>query len=239
MLSDVETRYSQTEREALAVVWSCEHFDIYVRGSSFTVVTDHKPLEHIWKKTNPPLRIARWALRLQPYDLTVVYRPGKEKPADYMSRHPVKQNVPSSREEKIAEEYVDFISQTSVPNAIVLEEVQAATKEDKALQIVIEMCASGHWHKRDKNDIDPNTLRQFQSIRDELTVNRNGNVLLRNTRIVIPASLQARAIQLAHEGHQGISKTKALIRRKVWFPGIDTAVEDAVRHCIPCQVNTN
>ena len=116
-------------------MWSCEHFDIYVRGSSFTVVTDHKPLEHIWKKTNPPLRIARWALRLQPYDLTVVYRPGKDKPADYMSRHPVKQNVPSSREEKIAEEYVDFISQTSVPNAIVLEEVQAATKEDKALKL--------------------------------------------------------------------------------------------------------
>ena len=101
------------------------------------------------------------------------------------------------------------------------------------------MCASGHWHKRDKNDIDPNTLRQFYGIRDELTVNCNGNVLLRNTRIVIPASLQARAIQLAHEGHQGISKTKALVRSKVWFLGIDTAVEDAVRHCIPCQANTN
>ena len=39
-LSDVESRYSETERKALAVIWACEHFDIYVSGSSFTVVTD-------------------------------------------------------------------------------------------------------------------------------------------------------------------------------------------------------
>ena len=29
-LSDVERRYSQTEREALAVVWACEHFHLYL-----------------------------------------------------------------------------------------------------------------------------------------------------------------------------------------------------------------
>ena len=29
-LSDVERRYSQTEREALAIVWSCEHFHLYI-----------------------------------------------------------------------------------------------------------------------------------------------------------------------------------------------------------------
>ena len=57
-LSDVESRYSQTEWEALAVVWAYGHFDIYVRGSSFTAVTDHKPLVHIWSKPHPPLRIA-------------------------------------------------------------------------------------------------------------------------------------------------------------------------------------
>jgi len=45
-LSDVESRYSQTEREALAVVWGCEHFNMYVNGAKhFTVTTDHKPLE--------------------------------------------------------------------------------------------------------------------------------------------------------------------------------------------------
>ena len=32
-LIDVETRYSQTEREALAVVWACEHFDLFIEAS--------------------------------------------------------------------------------------------------------------------------------------------------------------------------------------------------------------
>ena len=31
-LSDVESRYSQTEREALGVVWACEHFNQYLQG---------------------------------------------------------------------------------------------------------------------------------------------------------------------------------------------------------------
>ena len=62
-LTYTESRYSQTEREALAVVWGCEHYDMYVRGSPhFTVITDHKDLEIIFQKERPPLRIERWSL---------------------------------------------------------------------------------------------------------------------------------------------------------------------------------
>ena len=48
--SDVETHYSQTEREVLAVVWACEHLDKFINGApQFTVISDLKPLETIWK----------------------------------------------------------------------------------------------------------------------------------------------------------------------------------------------
>ena len=86
-LTSVEQRYSQTEREALAVVWACEHFNIYVSGAPFAVVNDHRPLLTIWDKPSPATRIARWALRLQPYAITLQYKPGKDNPADFMSRH--------------------------------------------------------------------------------------------------------------------------------------------------------
>ena len=49
VLSDVESRYSQTEREVFAVVWGVEHFHLYVYGAQFSVVTDHKPLIGIFK----------------------------------------------------------------------------------------------------------------------------------------------------------------------------------------------
>ena len=65
--SPVEQRYSQTEREALAIRWACERLRVYLAGPRFKVVTDHKPLEAIFSnsKSKPPGRIARWSMYLQ------------------------------------------------------------------------------------------------------------------------------------------------------------------------------
>ena len=40
-LTGFEQRYSQTEKEALGVVWACERFHVYVYGMKFIVETDH------------------------------------------------------------------------------------------------------------------------------------------------------------------------------------------------------
>ena len=56
-------------------------------------------------------------------------------------------------------------------------------------------------------------------MKNELTSTTDG-VILRGTRIVIPSSLQQRAIDIAHETHLGIEKTKSLIREKIWFPQV-------------------
>ena len=34
-LTEVESRYSQTEKEALAIVWACKHFYSYLYGTEF------------------------------------------------------------------------------------------------------------------------------------------------------------------------------------------------------------
>ena len=47
-LSQVERRYSQTEKEALALVWACEGFYVYLYGADFELVSDCKPLEFIF-----------------------------------------------------------------------------------------------------------------------------------------------------------------------------------------------
>lgn len=47
-LPDVEKRYAQTEKEALALVWALERFHFYLFGRTFDLITDHKPLEVIF-----------------------------------------------------------------------------------------------------------------------------------------------------------------------------------------------
>ena len=66
----------------------------------------------------------------------------------------------------------------------------------------------------------------------------DGNIVLHGNRIVIPVALQKRVIELAHEGHQGLAKTRSLVRSKVWFPKMDTAVDQVVKRCFPCQIAT-
>ncbi|CAB4031804.1 Hypothetical predicted protein [Paramuricea clavata] len=77
-LSSVESRYSQTEREILAVIWAIEHYHLYLYGAKFAIITDHKPLLGIFKSQKPTsARIDRWNLRLMPYDCEVVYNQEK------------------------------------------------------------------------------------------------------------------------------------------------------------------
>ena len=95
-LTDTERRYSQTEKEALALVWACEKFNPYVYGVPFDLVTDHKPLEVIYgPRSKPCARTERWVLRMQPYKFKVKYEPGPSNIADPLSRF-VKNLKPSS-----------------------------------------------------------------------------------------------------------------------------------------------
>ena len=76
--------------------------------------------------------------------------------------------------------------------------------------------------------------KQFKKVEKELSVTDDG-IVLRGTRIVMPKALREKTVEIAHEGHLGIVKTKGLIREKVWFPGIDKLVENKTKSCIACQ----
>ena len=241
-LSDVEKRYSQIEREALAITWGCEKYHLYLYGKPFSVITDHKPLVKMFNDPThqSPPRIERWILKLQPYEFTVEYKPGDNNPADYLSHHPDKINEQSGREEKVADEYINYIFTNAVPKALTPEEVMVATKADATLQAVISALNTGKWYVTEPTgDIDMDTFNALARLRTDLVSANAGNTLMRGTRIVIPQCLQRRVVNLAHEGHQGVIKTKKLLREKVWFPGIDKLVEECVANCIPCQASTH
>ena len=84
--------YSVIEKEALALVWALQHFDVYVGSgvSSLTVFTDHNPLTFLKSLQNPNQRLMRWTLFLQPYNLDIRHIKGTDNViADALSRAPV------------------------------------------------------------------------------------------------------------------------------------------------------
>lgn len=75
--TSTQQKYHVTELECLAVILAIERFRPYIEGTHFKVITDHHAL--IWLKNvkDPTGRLARWSLRLQAYDFTLVHRKGK------------------------------------------------------------------------------------------------------------------------------------------------------------------
>ena len=74
-LSQAERKYSQLEKEGLAVVFGVSKFQLYLLGRKFTILSDHKLLQYIFStdRTISPValsRIQRWALTLSVYTLS-------------------------------------------------------------------------------------------------------------------------------------------------------------------------
>jgi hypothetical protein len=66
-----------------------EHYRQFLEGRPFQVITDHTTLKSLMKMENPPALYARWIMKLQPYDIDVVYKKGRlHGNADSMSCHP-------------------------------------------------------------------------------------------------------------------------------------------------------
>ena len=88
-LNDREAKWSTTEKEAFAIIHAINVFKPYLYGRQFTVITDHRPLEWLMSKNEPAGRLARWALKIQEYDIKIGYRSGKtNQNADCLSRIP-------------------------------------------------------------------------------------------------------------------------------------------------------
>jgi hypothetical protein len=227
-LSPTEQRYSQHEREALAILYGCQKFQLYLLGSKFTVITDHKPLIPIFSnpKVQPSARVERWMLRLQAFSFDLQYESGRTNPADFMSRCPV-----ASQSDVSNMEYINFVIHSHLPKAITYPEIVAASQNDPVMRQLVRAIDTDSWPKSNKN-LDP-----FRKLRHELST--HDGIVLRNQRIVIPEKLKSALIDLAHESHQGLVKTKALLRTKVWFPQMDKLIESKISGCISCQATSS
>ena len=175
-LTPVECRYAQFEKEALAVVWGVEHHHLYLLGTHFDILTDHMPLVSAYGPNgNPPVRVLRFALRLQPYDYSIRHIDGRSNVTDYLSRQPL---VSEDICYHIAtEEFVRSIVVRAVLPALTAREVEQASDKDVELSTVRQCIIQNEW-----SDLPA----AFRNVKQDLSA--FGQLILRGSRIVIPSS---------------------------------------------------
>lgn len=139
---------------------------------------------------------------------------------------------------KVAEEYINFLAQHSTPNAMTLDQIKQETLNSPVLPKVCSLIHNNSWGSITYTIEHAPTLLKYKRISSELIALPIDDLILRFSRIVIPLSLEHQVLQLAHESHQGIVKTKTLLREKVWFPDMDDKAEVMVINGLACQANT-
>jgi hypothetical protein len=206
-VTPTESRYSQFEREGLAVFWACKKFYLYLIGNEFEIRTDNKALVSALCPESKPssARIERWILYLQQFKYCMTHTPGESNPADALSRLPIPSS-PTPSNHVSTESFVYSVVKDAVPVAIDPRHIESESEKDEMLQEVRNAIAYSDWRKL------KGTL--YKALREELWT--AGKLVMRGSRIVMPASLWEHTLNLAHEGHQGAVRTKSRLREKVW-----------------------
>ena len=229
-LSPAEKNYSQLDKEGLAVVFGVRKFHQYLYGLQFQILSDHKPLHHLFSadKAVPNLasaRIQRWALLLSAYRYSIQYKPGsRHANADALSRLPLPECPAESPLPGETVLLMDILNSTPVSAA----QIKAWTDKDPTLSKVRTLVIGG-W-----SEIDDPAVKPYLQRRTELSV--QDGCLLRGSRVIVPAAGRKLMLEELHEGHPGITRMKALARSYVWWPQLDRDLEEVVKTCNPCQL---
>lgn len=230
-LSETERRYSQIEKETLALTWAAERFYEYITGIKIIMETDHKPLLQILQTKHldelTP-RLQRFRIRLMRFNYDVKYVPGKELVLpDSLSRSPLS-NLESDEDVNDCDLYVNFIVKNLPLTDIYLEKIRKEQENDRICIILKKYCLEG-WPEKSK--ILPELLPYFQ-FRYDLSLCKG--LILKSSRIVIPFLMQKEVLEDIHMGHQGIVKCRRRAQMAVWWIGISTQIENLIRNCPNC-----
>ena len=174
-LTPQESRYSQFEREALAVKWSCEKFSLYTRGNDFEICPDHKLLITVLAPHSKPpsARIERWMLYMQKFKYNIRYISGRENAADALSRLPVDSSADAAI--KRTEEYARTIIAYAIPAGLAARQVERESERDPTLHLVRHAIISGDWSKLQGTT--------YKAVRDELWI--MGQLVMSGNKVVM------------------------------------------------------
>ena len=204
-LSPAELKYSQIEKEALAIIFAVKQFHQYIHGKQFEIQSDHKPLKFLFDehKQVPGMASARmqcWALILGLYQYTISYKLGPTVPhADALSRLPLPEHPETST---LPGELVHLVEQLNI-TIITARQIRQWTDKDPLLARVQRLVLSGWSVTNPEPELVP-----FHNRRHELGI--VDGCLLWGSRVIVPPPGRTAVLTQLHECHPGNNRMKGL-----------------------------
>ena len=240
-LTKAESNYGKVDGESLGVASMIMSNRMYLYGTEFEVVTDHKPLCDLYNSSRRtlPTRVARHLSKLGGFNFRLKYEPGSTTPSDYASRHPAKaRSYTQSEKEGLGVEEEDEEAQfivnrieSEMEEAVTVEEVVQNTKQDTTLQALWEDIKKGKLRKEIR-------LVKYKECFAELST--GAGVIMRGEKLVLPASLIPQVLEAAHDGHPGYSSMLRELRLCYWWPGLTADVTEYTATCnIGCAASVS
>ena len=161
-------------------------------------------------------------LRIQDYDVTIKYIPGKELAIpDALSR------LPSNNKHQIELDISVNLIQFSTRR---LETIKTQIDHDTTLSDLRSTIIKG-W-PANRRSVNP-CIRHYWAMRDLLSV--EDGIVLMSERVIIPLPSRKSILETIHSGHQGITKNQLLAKTTVYWPNINQDIDNFVNNCEVCQ----
>ncbi|KAL0373251.1 UNVERIFIED_CONTAM: Retrovirus-related Pol polyprotein from transposon.6 [Sesamum calycinum] len=145
MLDTTQSNYTTTEKELLAIVFALEKFHSYLLGTKLIAYSDHAALKYLLSRNDAKLRLIRWMLLLQEFDLIIKDKKRVENlVADHLSRlineedsTPLKDEFPdehlftTQRTTPWYADLVNFLTTHTLPNDLSREKKEKIKSDAK------------------------------------------------------------------------------------------------------------
>ncbi|CAF2908943.1 unnamed protein product [Rotaria sp. Silwood2] len=255
LLNDTESRYSTTEREALAIYWCLTELRNYIGDSEITIETDHKPLVNMHKKRNyGNRRIDNWLIHLQdliPQIIEIKYRCGIDNIGpDYLTRYETidsdnqqqslsaitrsitkKAAASASSSPTVTEDHpitsTPLLKSTSILD-LTLEKIKVEQDNDTDIQLIISRI---HAQKKMNNYV------LYNSVLFRLITKKNDGT--KSKVPYLPVSMLNTLLEAFHDhplsGHFGVQRTLHKIRTRFWWPNMRKSIEHYISSCQQCK----